>query len=556
MGKGLCAAQSLKDGLSLDNFIFRHTGKMKLFSEMCYDNIKTVLRYLKSEMSFSCIRERNCVKARRGKHMKERHLQRTGKLLFIVHSVTAVFITVGLVSQLRLSELPAIFSVVPLVINFLVYVLCLFMYFQFRATTKYPFCVGIGFSLVYVVILWLSTSGAAYPYMIPIMVVMVLLMDRKLVLITSGWFGCANVIRIIMNFVGAENIDDVIEANMIELIITILTILAAVTGIRILQGFFTESMEELTTVMDANMKTADRIKTVAGNVEGRTRTAVDDVNETLQMTESVNSAMGDIAAGIDSVVSAVAQQTDQTHMIQGTIDEVYTQTAQIVGYMDDIEEALKTSMKAMNELTNTVGSAIDEVRDMEAAAETLKTKSDEVRGVVDVIVNISSQTNLLALNASIEAARAGEAGKGFAVVADEIRNLSDQTKKETDNIAVILNDLSRDANLVTAKVQQNVALSNEENRLVKSTEEQFGIIHDKANVLSDNIHMVETKMSELMNANGLIVDSINILSSGSEEISASISEAYKMSDQNVKVVQKFADSIREISKNMGTLTEL
>lgn len=487
--------------------------------------------------------------------MKEKHLQRTGKLLLIVHSVTAVFITIGLVSQLKLSGLPVVYSIVPLVINILVYTLCLFMYFQFKTTEKYPFSVGIGFSLIYIIMVWLSPSGAAYPYMIPIMVVMVLFMNRRLILITSGLFGCANIVRIIMNFAGAENVDDVIEANMIELIITVLTILAAVTGIRILQSFLTESMEELTAVIDANMKTADRIKTVAGNVEGRTRTAVDDVNETLRMTESVNSAMADIDAGMDSVVNAVAQQTNQTQMIQGTIDEVYAQTAQIVGYMDDIEEALKTSMEAMQGLTNTVDSAIDEVRDMEAAAETLKAKSDEVRGVVDVIVNISSQTNLLALNASIEAARAGEAGRGFAVVADEIRNLSEQTKRETDNIAVILNELSRDANLVTAKVEQNVALSNEENRLVKSTQEQFSIIHDKADVLSDNIHMVETKMSELMDANGLIVDSINMLSSGSEEISASVSEAHKMSDQNVRVVHNFADSIREISENMSTLSE-
>ena len=487
--------------------------------------------------------------------MKEKHLQRTGKLLLIVHSVTAVFITIGLVSQLKLSGLPVVYSAVPLVINILVYTLCLFMYFQFKTTEKYPFCVGIGFSLIYIIMVWLSPSGAAYPYMIPIMVVMVLFMNRKLILITSGLFGCANIVRIIMNFAGAENVDDVIEANMIELIITVLTILAAVTGIRILQGFLSESMEELTVVMDANMKTADRIKTVAGNVEGKTRTAVDDANETLRMTESVNSAMADISAGMDNVVSAVAQQTNQTQMIQGTIDAVYTQTEQIVGYMDDIEEALKASMEAMKELTNTVDSAIGEVQDMEAAAETLKTKSDEVRGVVDVIVNISSQTNLLALNASIEAARAGEAGRGFAVVADEIRNLSEQTKRETDNIAVILNELSRDANLVTAKVEQNVALSNEENRLVKSTQEQFSIIHDKADVLSDNIHMVEARMSELMDANGLIVDSINILSSGSEEISASIGEAHKMSDQNVKVVHNFADSIREISESMGTLSE-
>ena len=487
--------------------------------------------------------------------MKEKHLQRTGKLLFIVHSVTALFLTIGLVSQVKLSDLPVLFSVVPLVINILVYVLCLFMYFRFRTTQKYPFCVGIGFSIVYIFILCMSTSGLTYPYMIPLMVVLIFFMDRKLILITSGFFGCANVIQIIATIMRAVDINDAIEAVMIELIITALTILSAVTGIGILQKFFAESTEELTTAMDANMQTSDRIKTVASNVEGRTRTAVDDVNETLRMTESVNAAMSDINAGMDSVVNAVAQQTSQTQMIQGTIDEVYSQTAQIVGYMDDIEGALKASMEAMKELTNTVDSAIGEVRDMEASAETLKTKSDEVRGVVDVIVNISSQTNLLALNASIEAARAGEAGRGFAVVADEIRNLSEQTQKETDNIAVILNELSRDANLVTEKVQQNVALSNEENRLVKSTEEQFRIIHDKADVLSDNIHMVETKMSELMNANGLIMDSINILSSGSEEISASISEAYKMSEQNVKVVHNFADSIREISENMSVLSE-
>ena len=487
--------------------------------------------------------------------MKEKHMERTAKLLFIAHTVTAVFIMIGLVSQLKMSGLPPVISIVPLIANIVVYILCAVMYFMFRTTEKYPYCVGVGFSLLYILMLWLSSSNATYPYMIPILLVMVLLMNRKLILITSGMFVLANVVRIIINFATAQSIDTALEASMIELIITILTVSAAVTGIRILQKFITDSTEELTAVMDSNMKTADKIKTVAGNVEGKTRMAVDDVNETLQMTESVNSAMSDISAGMDSVLSAIAQQTDQTHTIQGTIDQVYGQTGEIVRYMDDIEEALKASTTAMSELTATVESAIGEVEDMRSSAETLKVKSDEVRGVVDVIVNISSQTNLLALNASIEAARAGEAGRGFAVVADEIRNLSEQTKRETDNIAVILNELRRDANTVTDRVQKNVALSNEENRLVKSAQDQFSIIQSKANVLSSNIHMVESKMSELLDANGLIVDSINVLSSGSEEISASISEACRMSDQSVKVVQNFADSIMEISENMSTLSE-
>ncbi len=487
--------------------------------------------------------------------MKEKHLERTGQLLFITHTVTAIFVVVGLVSQLKMAGMPVMLSVIPLALNIILYVVCAGVYLKLRKTEKYAAFVGIGFSLLYIVMLWTSSSNTTYPYMIPLLMVLVLYMDRKLVLVVSGMFGFANISRVVMNFTSAESVDLVIEASMIELIITILTVLAAVKGIGIMQKFFEESMQELRIVMDANVETSDRIKMVAGNVESKTRSAVEDVNETLKMTESVNSAMNDIASGMDSVVNAIEQQTSQTKMIQETIDEVYGQTEQIVGFMDDIEVALGASVSAMNELTDTVDSAIDEVQEMKDAAETLKVRSEEVRGIVGVIVNISSQTNLLALNASIEAARAGEAGKGFAVVADEIRNLSEQTKKETDNIAVILNELNQDANLVTTKVQQNVELSNEENRLVKSVEEQFGIIRDKADILSDSIHSVEVKMSEMLDANTLIVDSINVLSAGSEEISASIGEACEISNQSVGIVHNFADSIKEISENVSTLSE-
>lgn len=91
---------------------------------------------------------------------------------------------------------------------------------------------------------------------------------------------------------------------------------------------------------------------------------------------------------------------------------------------------------------------------------------EQVNGLTNEILNISSQTNLLALNASIEAARAGEAGKGFAVVADEIRQLADSSRETASNIQNI-------NNMVTAAVKE----------LIQNSDAMVSYIND--NILPD-----------------------------------------------------------------------
>ena len=87
--------------------------------------------------------------------------------------------------------------------------------------------------------------------------------------------------------------------------------------------------------------------------------------------------------------------------------------------MDAVEESLVT----MNELSQHSGKIAETNNRVVQSMDNLRQKTEDVRKITDMILEISSQTNLLALNASIEAARAGEAGKGFAVVADQIRQL-------------------------------------------------------------------------------------------------------------------------------------
>ncbi len=485
--------------------------------------------------------------------MREKHLRRTNRILFVVHTIAAIFITLGLVAQLAMAGLPPILSIGPILLNVLVYGVGIVMYQKYKCSVKYSSYVGIAFSVLYTVMLFVSGSNTPYPYMIPILLVLVIVMNKRAINICSGIFAFANVARVALTMANAPDPSLAIEGCMVEVIITVMVIIVSVMGVNLITRFFEESVNEVKEALSANELSTDRMRAVAVNVEGETNMAVEEASRGYELAQTINESMNNISDGVQTIVDAITQQTEQTQVIQEGIDETFNQTQSITTLMGHIEDALQSGVESMTALMDTVDIAIDGGQDMKKSADVLKDKSEEVRGIVDVIINISSQTNLLALNASIEAARAGEAGKGFAVVADEIRNLSEQTRKETDNITAILGELMDIANQVTDKVIRNVELSNSENELAKNADDKFNDIKGRVEELANNIRVVENQIDGLKESNSLIVDSVSTLSASSEEISAGTIEACDISAENLEIVQKFTDVIETISTHVGDL---
>jgi hemoglobin-like flavoprotein len=109
--------------------------------------------------------------------------------------------------------------------------------------------------------------------------------------------------------------------------------------------------------------------------------------------------------------------------------------------------------------------------DIESGTSGLEEDIQAVGSVASQVQAIAKQTNLLALNATIEAARAGDAGKGFAVVASEVKQLSDETRKATDQIGATLKSLH-------SKLEQFVAQTEAARKSIDRARSQAALVVD------------------------------------------------------------------------------
>ncbi|MBQ9122875.1 MAG: hypothetical protein IJY10_05210 [Lachnospiraceae bacterium] len=485
--------------------------------------------------------------------MREKHLLRTGKIMFLIQIITTIFLMVGLMSQLMLSGLPPILSIIPIVTNVLVFFSSLVIYIKNKGSDFYFTYVGIAFSILYVLILLTSQGNATFPYMIPYLIALMLSMKKGIVLYDCLIFLVINIVKVVTILAGASNPTDVIETIMIETIITITTTIIIIKGVSLVIRFFEEFSSDITDTSNKNIAIIEQMVKVTEKVETSAGTAQETIGTVSEQSSVVSAVMTDMSEGINSIVDAIQQQTKETQSIQNIISNTEEQSRAIAQIAQTTQDGVNKGADAMESLLSNVKNSISEGEQMKEAASLLKEKSGEVRGITNVIMNISSKTNLLALNASIEAARAGEAGRGFAVVAEEIRSLAEQTKQETENIATLLDELAVDTETVSAKVEQTVAISLAENDLALEANEQFSMIKEKSAVLVDMISDIAEKLRELMTANASIVDSVNTLSASSEEISASTTESCDICERNVTLVNEFKELLDEIVVQVDSL---
>ncbi len=170
--------------------------------------------------------------------------------------------------------------------------------------------------------------------------------------------------------------------------------------------------------------------------------------ETIQATGDIASSVAQLHTAASSQAAAAAEQAAASSQTMTTLEEIRVisgqtrEKAQALG--ETADRALHEGDAARHSVNNSV-SGMELIHDRVATIgeriQTLTERALQIESINIAVANLAQQSRMLALNAAIEAAKAGEAGGGFAAVAREVRQLAEQSGRETVEVEKILKEV-------------------------------------------------------------------------------------------------------------------
>lgn len=484
-------------------------------------------------------------------NLEQKHLMDKNKYAMICH-----FLVNGaaiLVSLVGLTEGITIPKIIRLIIFLIVAIIIIPAYLSLRGKETFKHACALTITVTYGVALCTTDNFAMYAMMYPIALLLMIYSEKLLT--TAG--SCIAIFFLVICFIrqylaGAMTLSQIFTSSLFALAAIIIAGFVSTVQNRHSE----ENVEEIKVGTDAQLETSRNIVELAEalNVKFNNAKEVSDtLNERVEMSHS---SVGEIAESTRINAESIERQTSKTMDIQTSIQAV--------------EEEAKNMAEISVRTNGTVDEGVVLIEQLKAQAtevakintETNQTTQDlnesikDVQAITETILGISSQTNLLALNASIEAARAGEAGKGFAVVADEIRNLSEDTRKATEQISEIIARLTKDAENASAAMLQSAEYADKQNELIVETGSKLTEIQAETDSLQQVVVQVNDSVASILSASSEIMDSITSLSATGEEIAASTDTVLSVSDASMDALTDMNKVLEEISRISTQMEEV
>lgn len=421
---------------------------------------------------------------------------------------------------------------------------------------KYKWILGLGYLLFFAVVAWTTTDEISYVFILPLISILVLYKDAKLikimmwstlfVLITSnlykGW------VKDMMAFV--SSVDCALQFAIV------LTCYAC-TNMSI--KHLHQSDGALTQSIEANLarvvQTVEKVKVASNSV-------VDGVTVVRELADENKEGANNVVRDMQNLSNNNDVLSDKTMSSMEMTSVIGTQLKNVAGMMEQVVELIGASVEHANTSSNELVEVVDTTNKMAELSsevgkilEDFKDEFENVKQQTSTIEGITNKTNLLALNASIEAARAGEAGRGFAVVANEIRELSSGTQESSSQIMTALGHLEETSAKMLETIEETIHLIQINIEKVANVNRSVTDITNDASSLGENIKVVDTAFKEVENSNQTLEDNMKQVCDVMEVMTESINQAESTTKTMLSKYAESAKSAIDIETIVGHLME-
>ena len=475
---------------------------------------------------------------------KEANVNKTAMILFtILTSIIGVAYVIQLVKgEAGLNKfLPVeIFSLGPMILGWI-------LYKTDPATKAIRHVMAIGYGLFYLIVCFITTNTIlVFVYAIPTVILTAMFNDLQLSLASSigvSVIAIAHAIR----FASLRNWEGGAVADLeIEVLIMIMVSLFSIVVNRTITKANEAQISAINESGEKNEKMLSMIMEVSGDLIEDVGKVSDKMVALSTSSEETLTAMQEVQSGTTDSADSVQNQLIKTEEIQTQIEKVTEASENIGTNTNDAVEAIREGRENIQKLIEQANISEEAGNSVIQEVEGLKTSTEQMETIVQLIQNVASQTSLLALNASIEAARAGEAGRGFAVVATEISNLAAQTQNATGNINELIAGISKEIGEVVTAINSLVESNKIQNESANITSGSFDKIVESAGRIRDNSDNLSDVVGKLASANEEIVESIQTISAITEEVSAHSTTTCSATETNRHTVEE----VQEIVENM------
>ena len=253
------------------------------------------------------------------------------------------------------------------------------------------------------------------------------------------------------------------------------------------------------------------------------------------ITDETNISLSRQRGEIEMVASAVTEMSSTAQSVAGN-------AAEAASFAETADREASNGREVVERTIRAITGLAGQVENSAGVIQTLRTESQNIGTVLDVIKGIAEQTNLLALNAAIEAARAGEMGRGFAVVADEVRTLAQRTQSSTREIEQMIDALQSRAGEASTSIEMS-------HKQAQTTVRQAQEAGEALNAITHSVRSITDMNLQIASA----AEEQSLVTS---EITRNINNIHEVTEETAAASQKTSQSSQDLNRSSINLNRV